>query len=37
MKTLVLDESCQGGLREIWKGFGVFMIPSNSVTCLEIM
>ena len=31
------SESCQGGLRGLWKGFGVFRIPSNSVMSLEIM
>lgn len=36
-KTSVLGENCQGALREIWKGFGVFTISSNSDMSLEIM
>lgn len=36
-KTLVLSETCQGDLREIWKGFGVFMISSNSSMSPEII
>ena len=37
MQTLVLNESCQEGLKGFWKGFGVFMVPPNSVMSLEIM